>query len=61
MWHEHEATGCMAHWATDIDALVRKVKAFMEGAPRGKRAKALPTRGKGKSRRCKPLPRSRVG
>lgn len=53
MWHEHEVTGCMAHWVADIDTLVRSVKTFMEGAPRGKRAKALPARGKGKSRRCK--------
>lgn len=54
MWYRHEETGCLAHWATDIDTLMRSVRAFMEGAfggeDEGEITKVLPARGKGQSR-----------
>lgn len=30
-WHEHEATGWLAHWATDIDELICSTRIFLEG------------------------------
>lgn len=51
-WHQHEETGCLAHWATDIDMLICGAWLFMEeeSSDEGEITKVLPARGKGRSR-----------